>query len=1054
LSRHAVDDQLDAERRVAELASELLALESDAIESGLQRALGTAGSIARADEANLIAIDPHGREVFQRIGWSAAGDDDTTGTAWRDGGKSFPWTRSLVTDGSDVVHVPRVADMPEEAREDRAALLAEGVRSYLVLPIVEGDLLRGILAFRCLEHEREWSATEIARLKLIAHVFSSALHRKRSDDERLRSEERLLALAAYGRDVICEFSLAGKLIYISPTIETVLGYPPDEILEMKPSDLLFEEDRVSIGKAFEPGDPNSGSRVTLVRARHQDGSLRWLEGEGSLFQSATGEKRVVAVVRDATRRQLEREDLEERLRLEQHVANVAQAFVRSEAQHVDEGISGALGAAAALAGADRCYLIASSPSPDGSAQIYDWCAEGVPRRVPLSDGKAMARFAAFSELIHLGQPIAVPSLSALGEDASEERAHFEANGIVSYLAFPLRSGEDLTGVLGFECVREEHSWSDGRLAVLRLVAELFSNAVRRKRQEDERDRSQQALEHQLDLERRVAELSRDLFDLGAAQLGDGIQSSLRGLADLSGAEHLMLLLFEDARSADDLVMHEWWAEIVPSGNRRSTSLEGDFRFAQQKLQAGEVYAVGSLDELPDAASDERDDLLARGVCSQLVIPLLSGKRLIGILGIECLTHELRWSEETVTLLGLAGDVMMSAVRRKRAADELRDSQTQLLQSQKMEAVGTLAGGIAHDFNNQLAVMLGNTRFILGQGEQPGEVREALVDVVRAAEHCAELTQALLAFSRRTPVETLPLDVKRLIGDVRDLLAPLLPASIRLDTRVERGVAWVEADRTQLQQVLINLIVNARDAMPDGGRLLLIARNCHLGAAEAAQLSMATSGACVEMRVQDDGLGMSAEVGNRVFEPFFTTKDVGRGTGLGLATAYGIVQQSGGSISFESAPGRGTTFRVVLPAARSGAAAGAGTARAAVGDGTETVLLVEDEPALRRLLRRMLEGRGYRVLQAANGEEGLRIGEARLRELDLIITDFVMPLMSGADLARALLERRPELPVLFLSGYADGDVEDVSGDLGRSRFLQKPFNDDAFYECVRNLLESK
>jgi len=370
----------------------------------------------------------------------------------------------------------------------------------------------------------------------------------------------------------------------------------------------------------------------------------------------------------------------------------------------------------------------------------------------------------------------------------------------------------------------------------------------------------------------------------------------------------------------------------------------------------------------------------------------------------------------------------------------------------MEAVGTLAGGVAHDFNNQLAVMLGNTRYALDCVDEPGDTKEALIDVVRAAEHCAQLTRALLAFSRRTPVESRPLDVAHLLTDVRDLVVPLLPASIDMDIRLPVDLDWVQGDPTQLQQVLINLVVNARDALPDGGRLELSARNRWIGPEEGASMSLARPGACVEMNVRDTGAGMTPEVAGRVFEPFFTTKDVGAGTGLGLATAYGILQQSGGAITFDTELGVGTTFRVLLPTTvRPDGEVEARRASPATG-GSETVLLVEDEPALRRLIKRMLEGRGYRVLEAANGEEGLRIAEANLSSLDLLITDFVMPVMSGETLARQLVALDAGIPVLFLSGYADGTVGAAADELENSLFLQKPFGEEAFFAAIRRLLD--
>jgi nitrogen-specific signal transduction histidine kinase/ActR/RegA family two-component response regulator len=402
-------------------------------------------------------------------------------------------------------------------------------------------------------------------------------------------------------------------------------------------------------------------------------------------------------------------------------------------------------------------------------------------------------------------------------------------------------------------------------------------------------------------------------------------------------------------------------------------------------------------------------------------------------------------------LRLMGEIFVGALRRKRAEENLAESQRRLLQAQKMEAVGTLAGGIAHDFNNQLTVMLGNARYLLAQVAGNEEASDAVTDLKRAAEHCAQLTRSLLAFSRRTNVSIRSLDVGRAISEVEELLRPLMPSSIRFEVDVKHGVGRVGADPTQLQQVIVNLAVNARDAMPDGGKLLITARNRQLDGALADQLSAPRPGAYVEIAVSDSGVGIDASIRSRIFEPFFTTKAQGKGTGLGLATVYGIVQQSAGTIAVESEPGRGTTFRVWLPSSTSPSAAEEGGDASAVESGRERVLLVEDEDAVRRWIARTLRERGYTVLEARDGVEALAAAEADRAAFDLLATDVDMPRLSGIELARHLILRRPELRVLFFSGSSQELLEGPDSCVADSRFLQKPFSAEALFAALRTLL---
>jgi two-component system, cell cycle sensor histidine kinase and response regulator CckA len=388
-------------------------------------------------------------------------------------------------------------------------------------------------------------------------------------------------------------------------------------------------------------------------------------------------------------------------------------------------------------------------------------------------------------------------------------------------------------------------------------------------------------------------------------------------------------------------------------------------------------------------------------------------------------------------------------------DRLR-LEEQFHQAQKMEAIGRLAGGIAHDFNNLLTVIMTTTELLMEQepvGAAPGPAAE-LAEVYRSAQRGAELTRQLLAFSRRQVLAMHPLSVSHLVGDMEDLLRRLLGEDVQLKVVVHPDTDVIRADASQLEQVLMNLAVNARDAMPDGGMLLIETGPVDVAPGETAGPVAIAPGAYVRIIVTDTGSGMSPEVLEHLFEPFFTTKPKDKGTGLGLATVYGIVKQLGGYVWVYSEPGRGSTFKIYLPRVRDHERpARAGPAHPADERGNQTILIAEDEPAIRALLTRVLKGRGYRVLAAASGEEALHAVAGNPGPIHLLVSDVVMAGMSGPQLAARLAESHPETVPLFLSGYTDEAVLRLGVATGRVAFLQKPFTHTTFLDKVREVLEA-
>ena len=386
--------------------------------------------------------------------------------------------------------------------------------------------------------------------------------------------------------------------------------------------------------------------------------------------------------------------------------------------------------------------------------------------------------------------------------------------------------------------------------------------------------------------------------------------------------------------------------------------------------------------------------------------------------------------------------------------ERRRLEARLRQAQRMEAVGQLAGGIAHDFNNLLTIMQLHAEALLEDLPSDSALREDAVEIQRQTERAASLTRQLLAFSRKQLLQPRLLDLNATVQDVEKMLRRVIGEDITLETSLATGLGQVMADPNQIVQVLLNLAVNARDAMPRGGQLRIQTQDAWLDEGYGdLHGAVVPPGPYVLLSVSDTGTGMDRATQQRIFEPFFTTKEPGRGTGLGLATVYGIVKQSGGYIWVYSEPALGTTFKLYLPRVAGGAATDARDAVAQELGGTESVLLVEDEAELRELARQQLEQLGYTVLVGRSGEEALRLAAGHAGPLHLLITDVVMPGMSGSALADALRALRPDVRVLFMSGYTDDDIVRRGLLAPRQSMLQKPFSRRALAAAVRKTLEA-
>jgi len=748
------------------------------------------------------------------------------------------------------------ADHPEIVAACRRALRGEGFTAM----VRAGDMV----------FESRFAPMHDADGELVGTVGAAldATRRERAVEALRSSEERFRAVAEGSQDVIFELTTSGRVLYLSPSVEAVLGHQPEDLMGCEGFAFVHADEEPTARANLEHAVTSQDPGADTWRLRHADGSWRWAEATGRIFQGEEGEPRVIGVLRDVTERRRAQEALERQLDLEHGLAELSRGFLEVEGESIDDAVRRGLASASNMAGADRSFLLTVVPGENEITDVYEWHSEDVPAR---------------------------------GSEA-------------------ISSGAD------------------------------------------------------------------------------------------------------------------------------------GFPWALAAFRRGEILQVARLDEIPPEGEAERVDLARRGVRSLLGIPVGKRDSRIGYLSFERVHREKGWTEQEVTLLRLVAEIFASALRRKHTEEALRESQVQLFHSQKMEAVGRLAGGIAHDFNNLLTVILGCADSVTEAVGVDLEVRADAEEISASARRAAGLTRQLLTFSRRQVVQSQPLAINDVITGLEKMLERVIGEDVELYIRLDSEAGLVEGDPGQIEQVVANLAVNARDAMPGGGRLEIRTAAVDLDASAAARLGLAARGRYVLLSVEDTGHGMDEATIAQAFDPFFTTKEVGQGTGLGLSVVYSIVEQAGGAIGIRTRRGGGTCFEIHLPVAKDEAAPAIDVAPGeAAAAGGETVLLVEDERAVRNFVRRILENAGYHVLEAGDGIQALEVAERCEAPAHLLVSDVVMPGSDGPKLARELQRRWPGLRVLFMSGYPIDHLGAREKPLPPEMLLPKPFTHRELLDRVRSLL---
>ena len=492
---------------------------------------------------------------------------------------------------------------------------------------------------------------------------------------------------------------------------------------------------------------------------------------------------------------------------------------------------------------------------------------------------------------------------------------------------------------------------------------------------------------------------------------------------------------------------------------------------RQVIETGEPMLIPTLDyaQLRQSASPAVVDAYETiGIHSLLLLAMRVRGESVGLLAlVRFLPSSAPFNEGDLELAQALADqaalaisnarllrsAMQELAERQRAEAALRKSEEQLRQSQKMEAIGRLSGSVAHDFNNLLSVILSYSDLVLSDLKPIDPLRADIESIRRAGEKAADLTRQLLAFSRQQVLTPRTLDLTEVLRESEKMLHRLLSEDIEIVTHYARALSHVKVDPGQIDQVLLNLVVNARDAMPDGGKLTIETKNVELDDSYTTEHFGVASGPHVMLAVSDTGIGMDQQIQTRIFEPFFTTKEIGKGTGLGLSTVFGIVKQSGGHIWVYSEPGGGTTFKVYFPVSTEvDAELPVEVVAPTILQGTETILLVEDQDEVRRVAQAILRRYGYHVIEARNAGEALLSCERHPRTIHMLLTDVVMPQLSGRELAERLLTIRPDMRVLYMSGYTENVIVHHGILDSGIAYLQKPIVPDLLVRRVREVLD--
>ncbi len=945
-------------------------------------------------------------------------------------------------------------------------------------------------------------------------IVRDVTERKRMEEALRQREERFRLVAEDEGAWVWEVDTEGRYTYASPVVEKVLGYRPEEIVGKKYYyDLMSPDRREELKKSVAEIFRRRGVIRNLLNLNvHKDGRLIYLETKGSPIVDVQGNLRGYrGVDHDVTERK-QAEDLYRTLTDSSQVG----IYIMQDGQfrfmnpRFRSYFGESLGEPqdvehrAIPHSEDRKKVErnAAQVLQGGRMMSYEY-------RIIDSDGKTRWVLERITPISYEGRPAVLANnvdITELKEvEEALRRSEEEAKRLAREAAVLAEIGRIISSTLKIEEVYDQFAAKVAQLLPLdRISIHVFhpvedlagivyvSGAdVADRRGGDsyamsamtrEMMRSRKSLLIQTDDPAEVARHSPQLLSTLAAGLRSMVSVPLISNDQVIGVMHIRsrkreaytenhvrlaervgdqiagaianALLFAQRQDAESALREseEKYRLVVQNANDAiMVAQDGAIKFSNAKTEELTGYSAAELAEIPFVQHihpEDRESFLQRnrdrrtgktGPGSSFRIRNKSG----GEIWVELNSVAILWDGKPATLNFL------------RNITDQKTLESQFLQSQKMEAIGRLAGGIAHDFNNLLTIVNTHAQLGLSEAQEGDPLRDKFDAIQKAGERAANLTRQLLAFSRRQQTEMKVIDLNEVLIDLEKMLGRILGEDIELLCVLDRAPGMVKADPTQIEQVILNLVVNARDAMPTGGKLTIETKVIDLTEEYAYTHLGMEPGRYVMLSVSDTGIGMAPETRERIFEPFFTTKEMGKGTGLGLSTVYGIIRQSRGHIWVYSEPGGGTTLKIYLPRADENASrSGAKLAGQTASGGNETILVVEDEEEVRLLAVQILRQHGYHVLEAANGGDALLLCEQWKEPIDLLLADVVMPEINGPDLARRLKFIRPEVQIVFMSGYTDNAILQNGVMESRMLFLQKPFTIQTLARIVREALDKR
>jgi PAS domain S-box-containing protein len=786
----------------------------------------------------------------------------------------------------------------------------------------------------------------------------------------------------------------GRVVYVNKRCVEAMGYSRDEFYapEFDFMSLIAPESvelirsnlkRHLAGEDIEPYEYSllnkTGEKIEAIITTR----LIKFEGAGA----------ILGIITNITDRKRIEEELQYRLKFQRLITTVSSRFINLYPAQIDDEIDYTLQQIGVFADADRSYVFQFSDDQKSVSCTHEWCSDQIEPTIERFQNASVDTFPWALKRFLSGKMLLIPRVSDLPPEAIKEKQEFEQQGIQSILAVPMIFSNKVMGFIGLDSVKEEKMWAGDTNSLLKIVGQVFANALENKK-------TRQALLESEERLRIVFETFPDPVTIIQADDGRCI----------------------DVNSAFTRVTG-WTYDEVVGKTTADLDIWNDPQ-EREKLTAA-ITEHGKVENL-EAQFRLKDGRLITALISAILIILRNKPHILTI------TRDIS--------------------ELKAAQQEREQLKTRLIQAQKMEAIGTLAGGIAHDFNNILGAIIGYAEMALYDTQKGSMEHYNIEQVLKAGHRAKDLVKQILAFSRKSEQDKKIIFLTPIIKEVLKLLRASLPTTIEIKLNIEPNLDAIFADPTQIHQVMMNLCTNSAHAMGDKGGILAVnLHNVNLNIEAAAQYPELNPGLYVKLSISDTGCGMNAATMQRIFDPYFTTKELDKGTGMGLAVVHGIVKGHGGGIHVESAAGKGTRFDILFPAIIRQVISETEELKA-LPTGNETILCVDDEQPLIELGKSMLKKLGYRVETRTLPLEAIEVFKAAPDKFDLVISDMTMPAMTGVSLAKKLMEIRPEIPVIICTGYSEQIDESRAKELGIKGFLMKPFTIRELSKTVRQVLD--